>query len=181
MTLRTTLNIGPARLRRGAFTLIEIMVTVALLSFIILGLMAMFHQTQRAFRNSITQTDVLEGARALNANFTGAVFRYARLSQCDFTGAHFGDADMSVADLRGTFINADFQGADLRGSKLENANLTGADLNKVKLDGANLIRANLTNAKFQPEQLHHARASGVIGRAISGATPQKRPWWQFWG
>jgi hypothetical protein len=39
------------------------MVVVGLLSLIILGLMAMFGQVQRAFRGSMTQTDVLEGGR----------------------------------------------------------------------------------------------------------------------
>ena len=48
----------------SAFSLIEILVTVGLLSFIIFGLLAMFNQTQRAFRLSMTQTDVLESARA---------------------------------------------------------------------------------------------------------------------
>jgi hypothetical protein len=50
---------------RSAFSLIEIMVTVGLLSFIVLGLVAMFSQTQRAFRSSLTQVDVLEGGRAV--------------------------------------------------------------------------------------------------------------------
>jgi type II secretory pathway pseudopilin PulG len=49
----------------NAFSLIEIMVTIALLSFIILGLLAMFNQTQRAFRSSMTQVDVLEAGRAV--------------------------------------------------------------------------------------------------------------------
>jgi len=40
------------------------MVTVGLLSFIVLGLLLMFNQTQRAFRSSMTQTDVLETGRA---------------------------------------------------------------------------------------------------------------------
>jgi len=40
------------------------MITVGLLSFIILGLLAMFNQTQRAFRTSMTQSDVLEAGRA---------------------------------------------------------------------------------------------------------------------
>ena len=48
-----------------AFTLIEILVTVGLLTFIVLGLMAMFQQTQRAFRTGLTQTDVLEAGRSL--------------------------------------------------------------------------------------------------------------------
>src|SRR5262249_48335057 len=49
--------------RPGAFSLIEIMVTVGLLSFIVLGLLAMFNQTQRAFRASMAYTDVLESGR----------------------------------------------------------------------------------------------------------------------
>lgn len=48
-----------------AFSLIEIMVTIALLSFIVLGLLAMFNQTQKAFRASMTQVDVLEAGRAV--------------------------------------------------------------------------------------------------------------------
>ena len=50
--------------RRG-FTLIEILITVGLLSFIVIGLLAMFTQVQRAFRSSMTQTDVLESGRVL--------------------------------------------------------------------------------------------------------------------
>src|SRR6185436_10353272 len=46
-----------------AFSLIEIMVVVVLLSVIILGLMAMFNQTQRAFKLGMNQTDVLEAGR----------------------------------------------------------------------------------------------------------------------
>src|SRR6266404_4392863 len=49
--------------RSNAFTLIELMVAVGLMSFIVLGLLAMFSQTQRAFRASMTQTDVLESGR----------------------------------------------------------------------------------------------------------------------
>jgi type II secretory pathway pseudopilin PulG len=56
------------RLKAGsgaAFSLIEIMVAMVLLSFIILGLLAMFHQTQKAFRSSMTQVDVLESGRSV--------------------------------------------------------------------------------------------------------------------
>jgi len=48
----------------AAFSLIEILITSALLTFIVLGLLAMFNQTQRAFRSGMTQTDVLESGRA---------------------------------------------------------------------------------------------------------------------
>jgi type II secretory pathway pseudopilin PulG len=51
--------------KREAFSLVEILVAVGLMSFIILGLLAMFLQTQRAFRASITQVDVLESGRAV--------------------------------------------------------------------------------------------------------------------
>ncbi|HEU6449020.1 MAG TPA: prepilin-type N-terminal cleavage/methylation domain-containing protein [Verrucomicrobiae bacterium] len=47
----------------NGFTLIEILVAVALLSLIVLALMTVFSSTQSAFRASITQTDVLEGGR----------------------------------------------------------------------------------------------------------------------
>jgi type II secretory pathway pseudopilin PulG len=55
----------PSLYTRLAFSLIEIMVTIALLSFIVLGLLAMFNQTQKAFRSSMTQVDVLEAGRAV--------------------------------------------------------------------------------------------------------------------
>jgi prepilin-type N-terminal cleavage/methylation domain-containing protein len=48
----------------GAFTLIEVMVVMVLLSLIVLVLMAVFNATQTAFRASVTQADVLEGGRA---------------------------------------------------------------------------------------------------------------------
>ncbi len=48
-----------------AFTLVEILVVVVLMSFIILVLMGVFTSTQKAFRASLTQNDVLEGGRAV--------------------------------------------------------------------------------------------------------------------
>ena len=57
----TLLNLGS----RVAFSLIEIIVVVGLMSFIILGLMQMFNQTQRAYKLGTTQVDVLEGGRAV--------------------------------------------------------------------------------------------------------------------
>ena len=53
-----------ALLRRSAFSLIEILITVGLLSFIILGLLLMFNQVQKAFRAGLHQADVLEAGRA---------------------------------------------------------------------------------------------------------------------
>jgi len=54
---------SPLRRRRGAFSLIEVLVVVGLLAFIILGLMMMFSQVQRAYKLGTTQVDVLESGR----------------------------------------------------------------------------------------------------------------------
>ncbi len=59
----------PASLR--AFSLIEMMVAVTLLLVIISALLGVFYQTQRAFRLSVTQVDVLEGGRAVMELLTG--------------------------------------------------------------------------------------------------------------
>ena len=48
---------------RLAFTLVEMLVTLALLSLIVLALMTVFNSTQNAFRASLTQTDILESGR----------------------------------------------------------------------------------------------------------------------
>lgn len=49
---------GPA-----AFSLVEVMVAVGLLSVLIVGLLAMFYQTQKAFRLGVGQVDVMESGR----------------------------------------------------------------------------------------------------------------------
>ena len=47
-----------------AFSMVELLVAMTLLSLIVLVLMTVFNSTQRAFRSSVTQTDILEGSRA---------------------------------------------------------------------------------------------------------------------
>jgi hypothetical protein len=54
----------PEARRAGAFSLVELLITMTLLSLIVLALMAVFSSTQTAFRASVTQTDILEGSRA---------------------------------------------------------------------------------------------------------------------
>src|ERR1051325_1776727 len=56
-------RMADGRIRRAAFSLIEILVVVALLSIIVLGLLAMFSQTQRAFTAGNTQSDLLAAGR----------------------------------------------------------------------------------------------------------------------
>src|SRR5262249_37093152 len=54
-----------AHITHQGFSLIEILVVVALMTIIILGLLLMFQQTQRAFTQSMTQSDVLANGRAV--------------------------------------------------------------------------------------------------------------------
>jgi prepilin-type N-terminal cleavage/methylation domain-containing protein len=57
---------GPSSLvPRHAFTLVEVLVVMALMGLIVLALMRVFDGTQTAFRSGITQTDVLESGRAV--------------------------------------------------------------------------------------------------------------------
>ena len=58
-------GVQPGRRSHHGFTLVEILVVLVLLSMIVFALMAVFAGTQRAFRASLTQSDTLEGGRAI--------------------------------------------------------------------------------------------------------------------
>ncbi len=64
------MTFGPPIWRRSlrhsvaAFSVVEMLVAVAIMTLIVFGLYKMFDQTQRALRGNITQTDVLESGRA---------------------------------------------------------------------------------------------------------------------
>jgi prepilin-type N-terminal cleavage/methylation domain-containing protein len=64
-----------------AFTLIEIMVVVVLLSLIVLGLLAMFDQTQKAFKAGTAQTDQLEAGRMFSDLLTREVMQVVPTGQ----------------------------------------------------------------------------------------------------
>src|SRR5208337_4213122 len=68
-SLLTGLRLATARQASSAtnsgLSMVEILVAAALMSFIILGLVAMFSQTQRAFTQSLTDLDTLENGRAV--------------------------------------------------------------------------------------------------------------------
>lgn len=57
-------RLTPYASRLLAFSLIEVMIATTLMSVIVLGLLVMFGQTQRAFRLGVTQVDVMEAGRA---------------------------------------------------------------------------------------------------------------------
>jgi type II secretory pathway pseudopilin PulG len=50
---------------RDALTILEMLVSTAILSFIVLGLTAVFIQTQRAFKTGIKQSDVTDAGRTI--------------------------------------------------------------------------------------------------------------------
>ena len=56
---------GVKRKRFGAFTVIELMLAVAILGVIIYALFSVFNETQRALRRSETDTDIAQKARAV--------------------------------------------------------------------------------------------------------------------
>ncbi|MFM1769232.1 MAG: hypothetical protein RJA22_1761 [Verrucomicrobiota bacterium] len=56
---------GASPAQRAAFSLLEVMVAVSLLAVIIIGLLAMFFQVQRAFRAGTAQSDLMEHGRAV--------------------------------------------------------------------------------------------------------------------
>jgi hypothetical protein len=53
----------PAGRERAAFSLVELMTAIALLTLIVLGLLAMFSQVQRVFRASAAEADYMEAGR----------------------------------------------------------------------------------------------------------------------
>jgi len=55
----------PRRSAPPGFTLVEILITISLLAFIIVGLFAVFNQVQRAFRSGMSQVDRLAAGRAV--------------------------------------------------------------------------------------------------------------------
>jgi hypothetical protein len=75
------------RLARLAFSLIEVLVVVALLSLIIIGLVAMFSQTQRAYKLGTTQVDMLEAGRAVTDMLTREMAQMTPAHQGKFSGA----------------------------------------------------------------------------------------------
>ena len=88
------------------------MVTVGLMTLIVLGLLAMFNQTQRAFRSSMTQVDVLESGRAVTemlareleqmvASQGGAVNNGTYLSTNFFAEVHYAFTEPAVQGLPG--------------------------------------------------------------------------------
>jgi type II secretory pathway pseudopilin PulG len=58
------LRLPSTRRRTGAFSLLEMMIAVGMLTVVVFALYAMFDQTQKALRQSLNQAEISEGGRA---------------------------------------------------------------------------------------------------------------------
>src|SRR6059058_2230327 len=57
--------------RSRAFTIVELLVAISVLTLIVLVLYGLFDQVQKALRGNVAQVDVLEGGRATMQLFSG--------------------------------------------------------------------------------------------------------------
>lgn len=62
--MKTSLPIKIHHVGKNAFSLVELLVAVALMTVIIIGLYSMFNETQKALRTNVSQVDVLEAGRS---------------------------------------------------------------------------------------------------------------------
>jgi hypothetical protein len=116
---------------------------MGLLTIIILGLMAMFNQTQRAFRLGMTQTDVLESGRIATDML---VRELEQISPSDLSGANFNSVNFYSA-LIDAGINPTFAGYNLVPAPYY-ANPTVYTPFVQPLPGGNQARANVLEDLF---------------------------------
>lgn len=96
--------------RAAAFTVIELLLGVSIMTLIVFGLYAVFDQTQKALRSSVQQVDIFEGARAatdllredLEQTAAGGVPHRANL----YSGITSNLPPVPVTDLSGDFLTA---------------------------------------------------------------------------
>jgi hypothetical protein len=89
-------------------------------------------------------------------------------SEIDLTGTNLQGFDLKRLNSNNvSFVNAQLQGADLRGAQLQRANLSSAQLQWTYLDNAQLQGAYLDSAQFDPATtLSAARCSGAALRVV---------------
>ncbi|MFN7140351.1 MAG: PilW family protein, partial [Limisphaerales bacterium] len=92
---------GKQRRQLSGLTLVEMMVASTLLLVILLGLMMMFNQTQRAFRTGLRNNDVMETGRAAMEIITRDVEQMVAAHRADATNAQV-QLHSSVQPLRYT-------------------------------------------------------------------------------
>ena len=123
----------------NAFSMVELLVAMTLLSLIVLALMAVFNSTQQAFRSSVTQTDILEGSRAAVDLITTDL---RTLTPSDGQSNYFYNASFYPGVVN--FFSSDNSYAECSYS---GANLLYQPL-RQSLPGSDSLRANVLNYFF---------------------------------
>jgi Tfp pilus assembly protein PilV len=99
--LKTILHNNRAAKASG-LTILEMLVATTLLVFIVLGLTAMFLQTQKAFRAGFTQSDVMESGRTVVDMMSRDMQQMSDAKDANITnffyGVHFGTAPLVQTD-----------------------------------------------------------------------------------
>lgn len=96
------------------------------------------------------------------SEFSGANLKEANLQGVDFWGAKLDGAQLAFVRLQGAdFRNAQLEGANLSFAQLQGADLSLANLKGAKLSYAKLERANLSEAEMQEAELSSAHMQGA--------------------
>jgi type II secretory pathway pseudopilin PulG len=94
--------------RFGAFTVIELMLAVAILGVIVFALFSVFNQTQRALRRSETNTDVAQKARAV-AELIGLELEQAQPTRTFFPSNNVFSKEINMlGGMEQQYVPADF-------------------------------------------------------------------------
>jgi prepilin-type N-terminal cleavage/methylation domain-containing protein len=94
--------------RVTGFTLVEILVTMVLLSLIVLALMTVFNSTQKAFRASLTETDLLESGRLAMGLMVGDLEGMTPSSKTINTNIIWNDPDNTNNNVNFTAVVTSF-------------------------------------------------------------------------
>lgn len=103
----------------------------------------------------------LAGTILTEAKLDGANLRRAILAGAKLDGASLRHAFLDGANLQARLIDANLEGAVLRGANLEAADLAGANLAGAILGGANLAEATLRGANLDGAMLSGANLDTV--------------------
>src|SRR5687768_6597256 len=91
-----------------AFTVIELMLAVAILGVIVFALFSVFNQTQRALRRSETNTDVAQKARAI-AEIIGLELEQAQPTRAFFVSNNIFTKEINMlGGMEQKYVPADF-------------------------------------------------------------------------
>jgi hypothetical protein len=156
---------------RQALTIVELLVSVAIMGVIIAGLYAMFNHTQKALRGNVTQVDVLESGRATLEMISRELEELAATGHPDMVNLYAGVPVLETAAPPGNFSLA-FDQRIFLPSQVK------PPLVQVDLDQTTVLRTNvLQELFFFTRHGNHWQAHGyrvlpstnALGQLVEGA------------